>query len=242
MTTVQMSPVVKLTLPILQEVNVFSRLQLRKERINEIPCFSDPVMTTWVCNPTKNPVDSGKDPDKDFCAINWICKVFFGARLGVGLKKEEPYNFEKSKEFCKALSYEELLKAIETTQTAAAVSPQESIVASQVEAAKMDEQILEKKALTAPTPSPVKSSGPPPVAKATTPKVAPTAIHGYNPGTLGHFLLVNLPENTEVKKEDLWKKTQEKGFNSEGRFNTQLSKFTTDGIVKVEGSTLTRTK
>jgi hypothetical protein len=243
----QTAPEVKLSLPILQEVNVFSRLNLRKERINEISCFSSPVMTAWVCNPTKNPVQDGKD-EKEFCAIHWICKVYFAARLGIGLKPEDPYNFEKSKEHCKTLTYEQLLKAIDAKLASQVeVPPQEAIVASQAETVAVDQEILEKKAASTPPPAPApvktESKSLPPPAKATAPKAAaPTSIHGSNPGTLGYVLLVNMEIGTATPKSTLWAASQAKGFNSEGRFTTLLAKLVTDGIVTVEGENYTRTK
>jgi hypothetical protein len=230
---VQVAPQVKLTLPILQEVNVFSRLQLRKERVNEIPCFSEPVLTAWCCNPTKNPTPDGKDPDKDFCSINWICKVYYAGRLGVGLKPDEPYNFEKAKEFAKALGYEQLLQAIHEKETQAAVTPPEqAIVASQIEAAAVDQDILAKKAEAEPV-TVTKTKGPPAAPKADKPKAtSAAAIHGFNPGTLGHWLLASIPEDAVmIPHSQLWKAAQEKGFNSAGRFNSVLAKLITDGFV-----------
>jgi|SRR5579872_2143958 len=238
---VVIAPKIGLTLPILQEVNIFTRCSMRNERVSEIPCFSDPVRTAWVCNPTQNPVPEGKDGDKDYCAINWICKIYYAGRLGIGLNPDEPYNFEKSKEFAKKLSYDQLLKQIELKATSQPETPVEAVVMSQQESQVEDKKLLEAKLVEQPTQpitqTKLKTDKPalPPLAKSDKPKITPQAISGYNPGSLGHVLLFNLPIDPEpilVTREQLWKAAVERKFSSEGRFNTMLAKLVEDKLVE----------
>jgi hypothetical protein len=45
-----------------------------------------------------------------------------------------------------------------------------------------------------------------------------------------------------LQEAELWKLTQAKGFNSEGRFHTMLKKLQDDGIIKKTEAGLARTK
>lgn len=256
----QISSKVKLSLPILQEVNSFSRLNLSATRVDTITCFSDAVITAWVCEPQGNPAPEGKDPAKDYCHIHWACKTYLAGRLGVGLAPNEPYNFEKSKEFAKTLTYERLVEQIKSKLDGKfAPPPSEALKASVIEETKKEQSNIKPeeapvKPVVAKTPKGSmvsnKTSGPPiasgelpPVAKADKPKSVVQAIHGYNPGVLGHFLLSSIPITPEtITKDALWTLALEKKFNSTGRFDLLLTKLQTEGLVQTAEGTLSRVK
>lgn len=95
---------VRITPTILSEINSLLGLDLGLDRANHTHCFSDCVLGNAVCNPTGD--------DERACAIAPLCVVYLGARYGVGIKLEAPYDFERSKACCQRLSLPVLVEAI----------------------------------------------------------------------------------------------------------------------------------
>ena len=242
------APKVKITLPILEEINTFSRLKLRSSRVNEVPCFSDPLIGVRVCNPNvaASPND---DPSKDVvCAIHWICKCYYAGRLGIGLKPTVPHDLEKSKEIAKALSYDQLLVQIQAViQGSTSPTIDESKEASIAEETVKEKKLLEEAPsevpqvtkASIPTSSEKSIAEPPPVAK---PKVPNGSIHGYLVGSLGYLLLHSIGIGQQQPQSSLWKLAQDKKFKSEPRFLSVLSKLETEGLLKKESDSYARIK
>ena len=95
---------VRITPAILSEINRLLGLDLGLDRAARTHCFSDCVLGNAVCNPTGE--------DERACAIAPICVVYLGARYGVGVKLDAPYDFERSKACCQRLSLPILIEAI----------------------------------------------------------------------------------------------------------------------------------
>jgi len=223
----EIAPKVKLTLPILDEVNQFSRLNLNPERLNQVPCFSDALLNVHMCNPDVPP--EGSEP---VCSIHWICKCFLGARMGVGLAPDEPYNFEKSKAFCKQLTYAKLMEAIKAKQGLlvekdAPTLVEESISEEKLKEAELAKPLTESVEVKAPKNATVV------VAKEPKEQVSKEAIGSYKPGSQGHYILSNLQVSVETPKNDIWVKVAAKGWSSEKTFEKTLAKLIEEKLLEM---------
>jgi len=219
---------VKISLPILEETNQFSRLNLKQERVNQIPCFSNAVIDSHSCNP-----DIPPEADEPVCAIHWICKVYLAGRLGVGLKPNEPYDFEKSKEFAKKLTYEKLMEAIRAKRGELLEQEPEVLEADSIKGEQEQEAAL-KPVEDKPAPKVVKNQD------ATGPVLTKDSIGQHRPGSQGHFILANLVVGTATPKDNIWKLVSAKGWSSEKTFEKTLTKLVEDGLLVVVENTLTR--
>jgi len=227
-----LAPKVKLTLPLLEEINVFSQLNLAPERVGQIPCFSNPVLSVHTCNSLVAP-----KPDEQNCAIHWICAVNLAARYGFGLKVDEPYDYEKSKAVAKTLTYEKLVEAIQQIQTQATVDVaalQEASIAAEkakegiVRDAKLAEKLAEKPPVKAAKP---KEAGAP---------ASSAMIAGYSPGSMAHFILSNMEVNVPRFRDQIWALVEAKGWKNVKHFDRTVEKIASEGKIEATPTHLTR--
>jgi hypothetical protein len=222
-TSVQIAPQVKLTLPILQEVNSFSRLNLDPKRVDETRCFSDPVLNVRTCNPKAEAASGEKQAE--VCAIHWICTCYYGGRLGLGLVSGAPFNLEKAKDYSKTLTFDKLLEAIQTKLLNPEIGPGGEQAESIVQEQAQEQKHLQEIAASAPVTS---KAAPKPRAPA---QAKPQAIGTYNPGTLGFWMLSFLTVGTPSPKAEIWTKIQEKGWKNIKAFDKQLEKLVEEKLV-----------
>lgn len=111
-----------ITLDVVKEINDFAKTTLTEADLKayNLHCFSDAGLGVHTCNPLAPMSDGSPPPDDEesYCSLHHICAVHLGARYGVGLADDEPYDFDKSKEACKKLGYDTLVKAIREKQLA----------------------------------------------------------------------------------------------------------------------------
>ena len=108
-----------ITAAVVAEINDFAKTGLSEGDLKafNLHCFSDTGLGVHTCNPTAPMPDGSTPPDEEsYCSLHFICAVHLGARYGVGLKDDEPYDFDKSKAYCKKLGYEALVKEIRAKQ------------------------------------------------------------------------------------------------------------------------------
>jgi hypothetical protein len=235
------APKVQITLPVLQEINAFSNLQLTQAHVATTSCFSNPMLEIFCCNPSDE-LAKGKPESQDFCAIHWICKVNLAARLGIGLPQGSTYDFEKSKQYVMKLSYPNLVKALRAKLEGKELSV-DPLAESILEAKKEDAESLQA------TQEPAKVSEPkvkaPSIASAAAPKVktepttAPKALpvgdgSVYAPGSMGHFILSQLTKDVAKPIDEVWKAVEAKGWKSKARFDKQLQQLTDEKRVVVQ--------
>jgi hypothetical protein len=241
----KIAPKIPLSLPVLQEVNAFSRLNLEPSRTATTACFSNPVMDAFLCHPSDENAKS-PNPNDPYCAIHWICKVYFAARLGVGIPEGGTYDFEKSKNYARKLTYSGLVKAIKA-KLKGEPEPAGLELEAVAEATEEDKKILEEKKAEEPAKKVVAPKQAPSTKVASPPKVEtkPETANGspapstgsvpaaYQPGSMGHFILSQLQTTTTVEK--LWALVEAKGWKSKPRFDKQLAAMTTEGRIKIDG-------
>ena len=231
------APKVTITLPVLQEINTFTHLQLEMAKVANVSCFSNPVMDVYCCNPSDENAQ-GKPDDQTFCAIHWICKVNLAARLGVGLPSGSTYDFEKSKSYSLKLTYPNLVKAIRAKFDGKELDA-DPLAASVQEAQAEDTKILEATAEVKPAKTVAKPKEAPSIASVSKPSAEtkqPTAkpTNGYQPGSMGHFILTNLTDQ-ENQLDAIWLLVEQKGWKSKPRFEKQIAQLVSDKLISQDG-------
>ena len=220
---------IKLTLPLLEEINQFSRLNLQPSRVDTVPCFSDALINVHICNPDVSPEDS-----EPVCSIHWACKLFLGGRLGIGLQPGEPYNFEKSKEFCKQLTYAKLVEAIKSKIGEAEAKSPAQLTAESITEEQLHEAEIQKPTLETIVVKPTKTM----TAKSEGPAVSKEAIGTYKPGSQGHFILSNLPVGSNCLRSEILEKVVAKGWSSEKTFDKTVAKLVEEKLVEMPEPTI----
>ena len=224
-------------------VNLFSRLVLDPRRCEGVPCFSDPVTTSCLCNPDvpddKGQTGAGNRLGNPVCYIYHVCHCYFGARLGIGLEPNEPYDFNKALTFNKALSWQQLSEGVVRRLQGEPLDNDHLVEQSQEDVRLQQEELVEKAKEKPKTKEKAKSA--PKKSEARTPVVAKDGFKehllgmGIKHGSMGFVILDFLRESGGATAPQISEKVLEKGYKQVNKIAQTLKDFESNQTLKLEG-------